>query len=147
VKQTRVLLADDHMLTVEDIRALLEPVCEIVGIVANGRSLIQEALCPKPDLIVLDITMPLLNGIDAAIEIRKSLPAMKLLFVTMHLHPAYLEAALNAGGSGYVLKSSAREELLDAVASVLEGRVWVTPRLSGERSRLHTPRERPSHSG
>jgi DNA-binding NarL/FixJ family response regulator len=74
--------------------------------------------------------MPLLNGIDAAVQIKKSLPKTKLLFVTMHVSPAYLEAALDAGGTGYVLKSAAREELLDAIRSVLNGRIYVSPSLS-----------------
>jgi DNA-binding NarL/FixJ family response regulator len=94
--------------------------------------LVDAALRLKPDLIILDITMPLLNGIDAAIQIKKSLPEVKLLFVTMHVNPAYLEAALNAGGTGYVLKSAAREELLGAIKSVLNGRIYVTPTLSSE---------------
>jgi DNA-binding NarL/FixJ family response regulator len=76
--------------------------------------------------------MPLLNGIDAAVQIKRSLPETKLLFVTMHVNPAYLEAALDAGGTGYVLKSAARRELLEAVDSVLKGRIYITPSLSGE---------------
>jgi DNA-binding NarL/FixJ family response regulator len=132
MKRPRVLLADDHPLTLEGIRAVLEPHLENVGTVTNGRALVQAALETKPDLIVLDITMPLLNGIDAAIQIRKSLPSVKLLFVTMHVSPAYLEAALKAGGAGYVLKSSAREELLNAAENVLKGRIYITPGLSGK---------------
>ena len=76
--------------------------------------------------------MPLLNGVDAAVQIKKSLPEAKLLFVTMHVNPAYLEAALEAGGTGYVLKSAAGRELLEAVDSVLKGRIYITPGLSGE---------------
>jgi len=132
MKQARILLADDHPLTVEGIRAVLEPHHEIVGTVADGRALVDAALRLKPDLIVLDITMPLLNGIDAATQIKKSLPRMKLLFVTMHVNPAYLEAALNTGATGYVLKSAAREELLDAIQSVLNGRIYVSQSLSSE---------------
>jgi DNA-binding NarL/FixJ family response regulator len=132
MKRARILLADDHTLTLEGIRAVLEPHHEIVGMVTDGRALLDAALRLKPDLVVLDITMPLLNGIDAAVQIKKSLPTLKLLFVTMHSNPAYLEAALNAGGSGYVLKSAAREELLDAINSVLNGRIYVTPSLSTE---------------
>jgi DNA-binding NarL/FixJ family response regulator len=132
MKRARILLADDHTLTLEGIRAVLEPHHEIVGMVMDGRALLDAALRLKPDLIVLDITMPLLNGIDAAPQIKKSLPEVKLLFVTMHVNPAYLEAALNAGATGYVLKSSAREELLDAINSVLSGRIYVTPSLSSE---------------
>ena len=132
MKRTRVLLADDHPLTLQGLRAFLEPHLESVGTVTDGRALVEAALRLKPDLIILDITMPLLNGIDAAVQIKKSLPEVKLLFVTMHVNPAYVEAALNAGATGYVLKSAAREELLDAIRSVLSGRIYVTPALSGE---------------
>jgi DNA-binding NarL/FixJ family response regulator len=132
MKRARVLIADDHPLTLEGLRAFLEPHLECVGTVGDGRALVDAALALKPDLIILDITMPLLNGIDAAVQIRKSLPEVKLLFVTMHANPAYLEAALNAGGTGYVLKSAAREELLDAIQSVMAGRIYVSPSLSGE---------------
>ena len=132
MKRARILLADDHALTLEGIRAVLEPHHEIVGMVTDGRALLDAALRLKPDLVVLDITMPLLNGIDAAVQIKKSLPGVKLLFVTMHVNPAYLEAALNAGATGYVLKSAAREELLDAIKSVLNGHIYVTPSLSSE---------------
>jgi DNA-binding NarL/FixJ family response regulator len=125
-------LADDHTLTLEGIRAVLDPHHDIVGMVTDGRALVDAALRLQPDLIVLDITMPLLNGVDAAVQIKKSLPGVKLLFVTMHVNPAYLEAALSAGATGYVLKSAAREELLDAITSVLNGRIYVTPSLSSE---------------
>jgi DNA-binding NarL/FixJ family response regulator len=132
MKRTRVLLADDHPLTLEGLRAFLDPHLESVGTATDGRALLDRALELKPELIILDITMPLLNGIDAAVQIRKSLPGVKLLFVTMHNNPAYLEAALSAGGTGYVLKSAAREELLDAIREVMAGRIYVTPSLSTE---------------
>jgi DNA-binding NarL/FixJ family response regulator len=132
MKRTRVLLADDHPLTLEGLRTFLEPHLEIVGTATDGRALVEAALRLQPDLIILDITMPLLNGVDAAIQIKKSLPAAKLLFVTMHVNPAYLEAALNAGATGYVLKSAAREELLDAIKTVMDGRIYVTPTLATE---------------
>src|SRR5262245_45761301 len=132
MRRARILIADDHLLTLEGIRSVLEPNHTIVGIATDGRTLLRRALELKPELIVADVTMPLLNGIDAAIRIRKRLPLTKLLFVTMHVNPAYLEAALEAGGSGYVLKSAAREELLEAVKSVLTGRIYITPMLSGE---------------
>lgn len=132
MKRTRVLLADDHPLTLEGLRAFLEPNVESVGTVTDGRALVAEALRLKPDLIILDITMPLLNGIDAAQQIKRSLPGVKLVFVTMHASPAYLEAALNAGATGYVLKSAAREELLEAIQKVMGGELYVTPSLSTE---------------
>ena len=130
MKRARILLADDHLLTLEGVRAILESQHEITGAVADGRAAVDEATRLHPDLVVLDITMPLLNGIDAAREIRKQVPGAKILFVTMHVKPAYLEAALAAGASGYVVKSAAREELLKAVASVLAGRRYVTPGLA-----------------
>jgi DNA-binding NarL/FixJ family response regulator len=121
----RLLLADDHALILEGFRNLLEPKHTVAGMVTDGRALVEAALRLKPDLIILDITMPLLNGIDAAREIRKHQPEVKLLFVTMHANPAYLQAALDAGG--YVLKSSAREEILAAIEKVLKGEFFVTP--------------------
>ncbi|MBZ5636172.1 MAG: response regulator transcription factor [Acidobacteriia bacterium] len=132
MKHTRVLLADDHPLTLEGLRAFLELHLKIVGTVTDGRTLVDAAPRLKPDLIILDITMPLLNGIDAALQIKKSLPDVKLLFVTMHVNPAYLEAALNAGATGYVLKSAAREELLGAIQTVMDGGIYVTPSLATE---------------
>lgn len=131
MKHTRVLMADDHPLTLEGLRVFLDPHLQVEGTFTDGRALVEAALRLHPDLIILDITMPLLNGIDAAVQIKKSLPNTKLLFVTMHVSPAYLEAALNAGGAGYVLKSAAREELLDAIQNVLNGRIYVSPSLAG----------------
>ena len=116
----------------EGIRGVLEPHFKSLLTVTDGRALVEAALRLKPDLIILDITMPLLNGIDAAVKIKKELPRVKLLFVTMHVDPAYLEAAFNAGATGYVLKSAVREELLEAARAVLAGRIHVTPGLSGE---------------
>jgi DNA-binding NarL/FixJ family response regulator len=132
MRRARVLLADDHPLMLEGIRMLLEPHLETVGTLCDGRALVEAALRLEPELVILDITMPLLNGIDAATQIRKHLPEVKLLFVTMHAKPAYLEAALKAGGTGYVLKSAAREELVDAVRTVLSGGIYVSPTLSGD---------------
>ena len=140
MKLARVLLADDHPSTLEGLTAFLEPHFKSIGTVTDGRSLVDAALVLQPDLIILDITMPLLNGIDAAVQIKKSLPNVKLLFITMHVNPAYVEAALNAGASGYVLKSAAREELLDAIHAVLQGRIYVTQSLAGEQiSRFKDP--------
>jgi DNA-binding NarL/FixJ family response regulator len=141
LRRIRVLLADDHPLTLEGIRSFLEPHCTSVGTVTDGRALVEEALRLKPDLIVLDITMPLLNGIDSAIQIKKDLPGVRLVFITMHSDPAYLEAALNAGATGYVLKSAVREELLDAVKSAMEGQIYVSPCLSNQNlERFRDPR-------
>jgi DNA-binding NarL/FixJ family response regulator len=130
MKQVRILLADDYAPTRESFEAILAPHFEIVATVANGRDLIEAALRLKPELIILDITMPLRNGIRAAREIRKSLPETKLLFVTMHTSSAYVQAAFKVGGTGYLVKSSAREEILAAAMKVLEGETYITPNLS-----------------
>ena len=99
---------------------------------ADGRALVEAALRLKPDLIVSDITMPHLNGIDAASQIKMSLPGIKLLFVTMHSNSAYVSAGFEAGGNGYLLKSGIGEELLPAVYRVFSGRIYVSPGLSIE---------------
>ena len=126
----RILLADDHALMRDSIRAILAPHYEIAGSVADGRALVEAALSLKPDLIVADITMPHLSGIEAARQIKMSLPKVKLLFVTMHSSSAYVRAALEAGGTGYVLKSAVLEELLDAVQSVLRGCIYISAGIS-----------------
>lgn len=127
MRPERILLADDHPLTLAGIRAVLEQHFHIAGTATDGRAVVQEALRLKPDLVALDIGMPLLNGIAAAKQIRKGLPATRILFVTMHLGPGYLAAALEAGASGYVLKSAAGSELVEAVSCVLAGGTYVTP--------------------
>jgi DNA-binding NarL/FixJ family response regulator len=142
MKRTRILLADDHPLTRIGISAALETHHEVVGKVTDGQALLEAALALQPELIITDITMPLLNGIDAAVQIMKLLPGTKLLFITMHNSPAYLEAALEAGATGYVVKSAASDELLDAVNAVLNGRIYVSRRLSVERLEQFTDSSR-----
>jgi len=126
MKRSRILLADDQVLILEGVRKILESYHEVVGAVSDGRSLVDTALRLKPDLIVLDVAMPLLTGIDAARQIRKSLPRVKLLFLTVHANPAYLREALNAGATGYILKSSTREEILGAVTKALAGQTYIS---------------------
>jgi DNA-binding NarL/FixJ family response regulator len=132
MKRTRILLADDHSLIVQGIQRLLATRHDIVGTAGNGKDLVEAALRLAPDLIVLDISMPILNGIDAAREIIKALPATKLVFLTMHSSPIYLRKALEAGGSGYVLKSGAFEELLTAIDEAGQGRSYVSPGFAQE---------------
>ena len=122
----RVLLADDHPLVVAGLKSLLEAECEVVGVVGDGRSLVEAASRCKPEVIVTDISLPLLNGIDAARQIKKEQPETKILFLTMHSNPAYLKEALAAGATGYLLKTSAQEELLKAVQDVVRNRIHVT---------------------
>jgi DNA-binding NarL/FixJ family response regulator len=123
----RVLLADDHTLVLEGFRKILEAHCDIVGTVEDGRALLEAASRCIPDLILLDISMPLLNGIDAARQLKKVLPDVKLIFVTMHADPAYVNEAFKAGASGYLLKRSAATELVEAIASVSRGHFYLTP--------------------
>lgn len=126
----RVLLADDHALVLEGFKKLLEDRCEVVGMVEDGRALLEEAARSTPDLVLLDISMPLLNGIDATRQLKKLLPDIKVIIVTMHADSAYLNEAFKAGASGYVLKRSAGSELIQAMESVLGGNFYVTPLLT-----------------
>ena len=128
----RVLLADDHALMLDGFSNLLQPTYAVVGTVEDGKALVEAAVRLSPDLIILDITMPILNGVDAAREIRKRLPQVKLLFVTMHTSPTYLQAALEAGANGYALKSSGRNEILAAVEKVLGGSRYIAPGIGGD---------------
>ena len=119
--QSRILLADDHSLILEGVRRLIENHYEVVGCANDGKSLVEAALRQAPDLVILDIGMPILNGIDAAREIKKPLPATKCLFLSMQSNPIYLRKAWDVGASGYVLKSGASEELLTAVEVARKG--------------------------
>jgi DNA-binding NarL/FixJ family response regulator len=128
----RVLIADDHNVVAEGLRSLLEKKYDVVGMVANGRELLAEAPKLKPDVIVLDIGMPLLNGLDAAARLNSSVPQTKLVFLTMKDDPNLAAAALKLGAVAYVLKHAAASELLKAVSEVLQGRSYVTSKLRAE---------------
>ena len=123
----KVLLGDDHVLILDGLRSALQAQFEIVGVAKDGRRLVSEAERLKPDLVVIDISMPLLNGFEAAKQIRKSLPHTKLIFLSQHLNPAYLKHALRLGASGYVLKSGATEELQQAIGTAMRGKTYITP--------------------
>lgn len=127
MKKPRVLLADDHTFVLEGFKKLLEEHCELVGSVEDGRALIEAAVELQPDLVILDISMPRLNGIEAAKKIKKQLAQVKLIFVTMHADTAYVNEAFRAGGAGYLLKRSAATELMQAVQSVMSDNFYVTP--------------------
>jgi DNA-binding NarL/FixJ family response regulator len=123
----RLLLADDHDIVIEGLRRILDrSELEIVGVAKDGRALLRAAKTFQPDLIIADVTMPLLNGIDAARQIRKSNPNVKIIFLTMHPDVTFATEALTAGGSGYVLKNSAGDELFTAVQKVMSGSIYVT---------------------
>ncbi len=130
--RSRVLLGDDHSLILEGIRKLLESQFEVVGTADNGQKLVQEAVRTNPDVVVLDVSMPILNGIDAGREIRRALPDVKLVFISMHGNGIYVRKAVEAGGAAYVLKSGASEELLDAIEMVQHGGMYFSPGLGGE---------------
>jgi DNA-binding NarL/FixJ family response regulator len=107
----RVLLADDHQMLADALRSVLEPRCEVVGTVKDGRALLEAAGRLQPDIIVLDISMPLLNGFDAGRKLKQTLPKVKLIFMTMHEDPYLVGEAFRAGGSAYLLKEGAASEL------------------------------------
>lgn len=123
----RVLIADDHTLIAEAFQKLVEPPYAVVATVTDGRALLAAARDLRPDLIVLDIAMPLLNGLDAARAIKKMDPSIKLVFVTVTEDPDIAAEAFRAGGSAYVLKRSAGAELLTAMDEVLHRRSYMTP--------------------
>jgi DNA-binding NarL/FixJ family response regulator len=127
MSKTRVLLADDHTIVAEGLRSLLEGEFEFVGTVGDGRSLLDAAQKLKPDVIVADISMPLLNGLDAARQLKREGAAAKIIFLTMHTEAQLAAEAFRAGASGYLLKSSAGEELITAIHEVIKGRAYVTP--------------------
>ena len=148
MKRARILIADDHNLLLEGYRLMLEPEFELAGSVEDGRALLAAAQTLKPDVILLDISMPLLNGIDAARQLSKSLPATKLIFVTMHGDADYVTEAFHAGASGYLLKRAAASELLTAIREALKGNYYVSPLVTRdvvEAWRSSAPRRRHSN--
>jgi DNA-binding NarL/FixJ family response regulator len=146
MNRATVLLADDHDIVIAGLRLVLDqPDIEIVGAVKDGRALVQAAQNLKPDVVITDLTMPLLNGIDAARRIRVRNPEVKIIFLTMHPDVGYAKEALALGNCGYVLKSSVADELPLAIRTVLEGGTYVAQAIAEPVMRaLETkPRERP----
>jgi len=130
MKKPRVLMADDHSMILAGLRKLVETECEVVGTVEDGRALVAAARKLRPDLILLDISMPLLNGLEAARQLHSLVPECKLVFLTMHASPTYATEAFQAGASGYLLKRSAASELSLAIKSVLQGQHYLTPSIT-----------------
>jgi DNA-binding NarL/FixJ family response regulator len=127
---TRVLLADDHAVVAQGLESLLKDSFELVGIVHDGRALVDAAETLRPDVVVADISMPLLNGLDAIRQIRERRPNSKVIILTMHAEPRLAVDAFRAGASGYMLKVSPVEELITAIHEVAQGRAYVTTLLS-----------------
>ena len=128
----RVLLADDHRMVTEGLRSILEKDFVLAGIVEDGRSLLKAVAELRPDVIVADISMPNLNGLDALAHLKRDNPKVRVVFLTMHREAAYARRALEAGAAGYVLKNAAPAELVLAIHAALQGRTFVTPDLAAE---------------
>ncbi len=125
--RTRILIADDHTLVAECFKALIEPEFEVVGFVSDGRALLQKAVELRPDIIISDIAMPGLNGLDACEQLKQKLRNVKLLFVSFHQEPHICAEAFRRGASAYLAKCSAAEELVRAIRAVVRGGTYVTP--------------------
>ena len=154
MKRTRILLADDHKMFAQGLQSLLEDEFELVGTVENGQALVDAAARSNPDVIVADISMPMMNGLDAIRKLKEQGVTAKVIFLTMHADDRLLAEAFRCGGSGYVLKQSAGEELILAIRQVVGGHKYVTPLLAkewaedfskgidGKRKLTLTPRQR-----
>jgi DNA-binding NarL/FixJ family response regulator len=132
MKKPRVLLADDHCVVTAGLRGLLQPHFDVAGVVSDGQEVLRAASTLDPDVIVLDISMPSLNGIEAARRLRASKSRAKVVILTMHTDVTYAARALEAGASGFVLKHSAPSELVTAIQAALKGETYVTPQIATE---------------
>jgi DNA-binding NarL/FixJ family response regulator len=126
-RRTRLLLADDHQMLVDALKGILEPHFEVVGTVNNGRALVEAARTLQPEVVILDIAMPELNGLDAARYLKRSAPNTKIVFLTMHMDPDLVAESFRAGGSAFVLKQAAARELTEAIEAVLKGVSYLSP--------------------
>jgi DNA-binding NarL/FixJ family response regulator len=130
MKRPRILLADDHTMICAGFQKILEPQYDVVGTVGDGRALLEAAALLNPDVVLLDIAMPLLNGLDAARELKKTMPQVKLIFLTMNTDSDIAGEAFRIGASAYLLKNSDSSELLQAVADALKGHSYATPQIT-----------------
>lgn len=127
MKRRRIILADDHVFLLDAIKNLLEPEFEVVGTFSDGQALLQAAPDLKPDVIVLDIGMPLMNGLNAGQRLRQMMPTVKLIYLTMNMDPDLAAEAFRLGAVGYLVKSAAASELVHAIREVLRGSSYITP--------------------
>jgi len=132
LNRPRILLADDHRMVAEGLKSLLCAEFELVGVVEDGRALIEAARKQRPDVIVADVAMPHLNGLDALKQLKKDNPRVKVVILTMHREVSYARRALELGAAGFVLKHSAPAELLAAIRAALDGRTYITPAVAAE---------------
>jgi DNA-binding NarL/FixJ family response regulator len=155
VIRPRIMLADDHTILLEAFRKLLEPRFEVVGMVSDGRALLDAAPNLKPDVIVVDVGMPLMNGLEAGLRLKEMMPSAKIIFLTMNDDPDLAVNAMRSGASGYLLKRSAAAELIHAIHLALKGKSYVTPQIARgmekafinnpnpkDRAKALTPRQR-----
>ena len=156
VTRPRVLLADDHRIVAQGLKSILSTEFDLAGVVEDGRAMVEAAKTLRPDVIVADVSMPLLNGIDALEMLRQQGIGIPVVFLTMHGHAGYARRALSAGAAGSVLKHAAPEELVQAIRAALDGGTFVSPALAravfestpqggaeaGERIALLTARQR-----
>ncbi len=141
-----ILLADDHKMFAQGLQGLLEDEFELVGTVSNGQDLVDTARELEPRVIIVDVSMPVLNGFDAVRQLKKDGNSAKIIFLTMHADTSLLAEAFRCGGSGYVLKQSAGEELISAIWQVLAGHEYVTPLLAKETSISNTKSYEPGQT-
>jgi DNA-binding NarL/FixJ family response regulator len=143
----RVILADDHTMLVEAFRKLLESQCEVVGSASDGRALLETAPLLKPDIIIVDIAMPLMNGLEAGLRLKKLMPTVKLIFLTMNEDPDLAMQAMSCGASGYLLKSSAGSELIRAIQMAIKGKSYVTPQIASgmQKAFINNPQPKTGH--
>ena len=132
ISRSRILIADDHTLVADLCKKLLEAEFDVVGTVGDGRALLQSAVDLKPDVIVVDVAMPILNGLDAGQQVKQMVPAVKLVYLTMNPDPEVAAEAFRRGASGYLLKTCAADQMVIAVRKVLRGMSYLSPQLSKE---------------
>jgi DNA-binding NarL/FixJ family response regulator len=130
MKRPRVLLADDHTLLVEAFRKLLESAYDVVGTVGDGHALLDAAPALKPDVVLIDVAMPRMNGLEAGRRLKEVMPGVKLIFLTMNKDPDLAVEAMRNGASGYLLKTSPASELFHAIQAALKGKSYVTPQIA-----------------
>src|ERR1700686_3683071 len=145
MRRSTVVLADDHAIVVEGLRRVLETNYDVVGVAGNGRALLTAADQLQPDVIVADISMPLLNGIEAVRQIRKTDQRVKIVFLSMHPDVVYVTEALQSGGSAYVLKSSAGIEILTAIHHARQGKIYISPSIDRPALDAQIKRDRRAH--